>query len=503
MSSPKIISGKAYRRILVPGVFLAAVIFLLVVALVLIVEQNSLRQNILFYISVAGSSYGLLVALFRYPTWENESWVHVVLVGISLGIFASLVPDYIFFTIYILYVLNMISAVLSFSVVQIHTMVAIAFLFHLYGYAQLNKLADLRDWLFLLSLPSLSLVVAEIVHRLQKTINDNFMQIEMINKISRKLSSSLDENEVHTWFKEAIQNVFDADTYYLALVNGDYLDLGLFYDDGKYYHAVHLPLEGTLGGWTIKNQQTLFLNDLRVEPQLDGVKTRLVGKEKASLSWLGVPFQTEHVTGLTGIASYDPLAFTQRDVELLESLTQQAALALNNARQHKLVVKQTRIDSLTQVYNHGYFLERLSEDIFMAQADNVPLSIIMLDVDFFKKYNDMYGHLVGDEVLMLMVKTIKRFIKERDSIGRWGGEEFVISLPKTSLEEAKLVAKRIQETLETMHVSVLTHRDIPVPTVSQGIAEYPREADKLFELVDLADQRLYIAKERGRNQIEP
>ena len=139
----------------------------------------------------------------------------------------------------------------------------------------------------------------------------------------------------------------------------------------------------------------------------------------------------------------------------------------------------------------------------MAQAENVPLSVIMLDVDYFKKYNDTYGHLVGDEVLMLMVKTIKRFIKDSDSIGRWGGEEFAISLPRTSLQEAQLVAIRIQETLENMHISVLDHRDIPVPTVSQGIAEYPREADKLFELVDLADQRLYFAKERGRNQIEP
>ena len=185
------------------------------------------------------------------------------------------------------------------------------------------------------------------------------------------------------------------------------------------------------------------------------------------------------------------------------SAGQQAALALNNARQHKLVTLQAQTDSLTKVYNHGYFLERLGEELVLAREDDTPLCLIMLDVDFFKRYNDTYGHLVGDEVLMLMVKTIKRFIKERDSIGRWGGEEFVICLPKTKLAGAQLVAKRIQETLEKMHVSVLDQKDIPVPTISQGIAEFPKEADETFKLVDLADQRLYIAKNRGRNQIEP
>ena len=266
---------------------------------------------------------------------------------------------------------------------------------------------------------------------------------------------------------------------------------------------MQIPIAGTLGGWAIDHDPTHILNDLRTEPKLEGVKLRIIGEERTSLSWLGVPFKTEYVTGMIGIASYSPLAFTQEDVDLLENLTQQAALALNNARQHKLVMLQARTDSLTKIYNHGYFLARLQEDLALAREDNMPLSLIMLDVDFFKKYNDTYGHLVGDEVLVLMVKTIKRFIKERDSIGRWGGEEFAISLPQTSLQEAQIVAVRIQETLENMQISVLEHKDIPVPTVSQGVAEFPKEADEAFRLVDLADQRLYIAKGRGRNQIEP
>ena len=470
--------------------------------------QSSVWERILLFVGLGGSVYGLLWGMVlsaenSFGEVRKINWLHIVLGGVSLGVVALLLPADIFFVIYILFILNMISATMIFSVTQVRTLILIAFVVHLHGYLTRQGLQDLRDWFFILSFPALNLIVFEIVHRFQKAIEENLQRVTTINAISRTLSSSLDEEEVHAWFQEAIQNVFKADTYYLALLDGDELHLGLFYDDGEYFPAVRLPMDGTLGGWAIRHRKTLFLNDLRVEPELDGVQTRLVGKEKSSLSWLGVPFHTEYVTGLTGIASYSPLAFTRRDVDMLESLTQQAALALNNARQHKLMIEQARLDSMTKIFNHGYFLVRLNQELLLALDEQYSLSVIMLDVDFFKSYNDTYGHLVGDEVLKLMVKTIQRFIKQRDSIGRWGGEEFAICLPKTSLQEAQQVAVRIQETLQKMQISVLEHKNIPVPTVSQGIAEFPREAEEAFELVDLADQRLYIAKERGRNQIEP
>ena len=506
MNGSQDFSRNAYRRILVPAIFLALSLFGIAILWVAMNSQSFVWKRILFLAGFLGGLYGLFVGLLfagNEQRSKHVNWFRVFVIGFSLGIVSTLVPEELSFFAYIFFVLNMLSATIIFSVVQVRTLVLIALLVHLVGSFQEGRLATLPDWLLVLSFPVLAFIVAETIHRFQDAIAFNLKRVNTINAISRKLSSSLNEEDVHAWLREAIQDAFDADTYYLALADGDYLDLGLFYDDGEYYHAVQIPLEGTLGGWAIRHNQTLFLNDLRTEPELEGVKTRIIGKEKSSLSWLGVPFKAEHVTGLTGIASYKPLAFTQEDVELLEALTQQAALALNNARQHKLVTRQSRIDSLTQVYNHGYFLELLNQELALAAADYTPLSLIMLDVDHFKKYNDTYGHLVGDEVLMLMVKTIKRFIKERDFIGRWGGEEFAIALPKTSITDAWSVAIRIQQTLETMHISVLDHKDIPVPTVSQGIAEFPKDAGETFQLVDLADKRLYIAKERGRNQIEP
>jgi diguanylate cyclase (GGDEF)-like protein len=178
-------------------------------------------------------------------------------------------------------------------------------------------------------------------------------------------------------------------------------------------------------------------------------------------------------------------------------------VALDNTIRHAQVEEQTRLDSLTDVYNHGYFLKKLSDQAYQAAANNSVLSLIMLDIDFFKQYNDTYGHLVGDKILKTLCTAIKHHIKQNDAVGRWGGEEFVIALPGANGAEALKVAERIGQTMALLRVEDRQQRPIPVPTVSQGVAVFPSEADEIYRLIDLADRRLYIAKERGRNQIEP
>jgi len=127
----------------------------------------------------------------------------------------------------------------------------------------------------------------------------------------------------------------------------------------------------------------------------------------------------------------------------------------------------------------------------------------MLDVDFFKQYNDTYGHLFGDTVLQSLVSAIRSHIKSTDFVGRWGGEEFAIALPGANGQQALMVARRIQTTMSDMKLSHAEKGKVPAPTVSQGIAIFPLETDDIYKLIDVADQRLYIAKERGRNQVEP
>jgi diguanylate cyclase (GGDEF)-like protein len=213
--------------------------------------------------------------------------------------------------------------------------------------------------------------------------------------------------------------------------------------------------------------------------------------------------QGEFVNGVMAIASYRPNAFDRSDMELLSNLAQHATLALDNTIRHARVEEQAQMDSLTGVYNHGHFLKILEEQAETAKQLNQPLSVIMLDIDHFKQYNDAFGHLAGDEILTKLCDAIRSHIKRADTVGRWGGEEFAISLPNTGGAQALQVANRIRETMAGMNLRSDDQKTIPVPTVSQGIAEFPVEADEIFKLIDLADRRLYIAKERGRNQVEP
>ena len=198
---------------------------------------------------------------------------------------------------------------------------------------------------------------------------------------------------------------------------------------------------------------------------------------------------------------HSPEAFTNEEVRLMEAMADRMALAIRNAELYREMQEQARRDSLTQAYNHGYFLERLNAEVEKAERDGSYLALIMLDVDYFKHYNDRYGHVIGDQVLGEIIRAISRHVHKTDLVGRWGGEEFSIALLQTDSATARLVANRIRETLANAKIFNKDGEPIPPPTVSQGLATFPNHARNTAMLIDLADAALYCAKSRGRNQI--
>ena len=164
------------------------------------------------------------------------------------------------------------------------------------------------------------------------------------------------------------------------------------------------------------------------------------------------------------------------------------------------VERQASLDSLTGVLNHGHFIEALHQASQLAKREKTSLSLIMLDIDHFKGYNDTYGHVIGDQVLKLTVEAIEKHVKSTDSVGRWGGEEFGIALPDANIHQAELVAQRIRKTLTSLPLSDSQGNPIPKPTVSQGIATLPVHSQDIDELIKIADRALYRAKGKGRDQ---
>lgn len=188
------------------------------------------------------------------------------------------------------------------------------------------------------------------------------------------------------------------------------------------------------------------------------------------------------------------------DKEKFVILAQQFSLTLRRIQLYEEVEKTALTDSLTEIYNRRYLMQRMLEEIERANKKKSKVSIFMIDVDYFKRINDEFGHLTGDQVLVLIAQIIKANTREIDIVGRYGGEEFCIVLPDTDKEGALLAAERIRGAVATTPLKVYDAQ-LKV-TVSIGIATFPKDGLQISELIDRADHALYKAKEHGRNRIE-
>lgn len=189
---------------------------------------------------------------------------------------------------------------------------------------------------------------------------------------------------------------------------------------------------------------------------------------------------------------------SKRDIDYLEQLTRQAAATINRANTYSTILQYATLDALTNLNNRRQFETRLGQEISITKRQNNPLCAMMIDIDFFKKVNDTYGHAAGDEVLRTVASIIKEQLRESDIPARYGGEEFAVLLPFTKIEEAQIVGERLRKAVEAHPVRV-ENTDIAV-TISMGLAEYNR-VETGEELFERADKALYEAKKGGRNRV--
>ncbi len=182
-------------------------------------------------------------------------------------------------------------------------------------------------------------------------------------------------------------------------------------------------------------------------------------------------------------------------VDVTERKRTEEALKESELRYRELSI----IDDLTQLYNSRYFHAQLEKEIERSNRYEQPLTLLMLDLDNFKTFNDAYGHVEGDHVLSRLGQVIKRCLRDSDSAYRYGGEEFTIMLPMTISEEGIVTAKRVQMELRKEPFSPALDKEVYI-TVSIGVAQYkPKEEIKAF--VQRVDQLMYQAKENGRDRI--
>ena len=195
---------------------------------------------------------------------------------------------------------------------------------------------------------------------------------------------------------------------------------------------------------------------------------------------------------------------TDNEISYISELTKQSAITIERANTYSEILQNATMDALTGLNNRRQFEVRLKEEYSSANRKNTSLCAIMLDIDYFKKFNDTYGHAVGDLVLKTTASVIKEELREYDIPSRYGGEEFCVLLPQTTIEEAKVVAERLRSAVESKKIEIISEKDkqnknISV-TISVGLADLDVK-DMAEDLYMKADRALYVAKENGRNRV--
>lgn len=186
---------------------------------------------------------------------------------------------------------------------------------------------------------------------------------------------------------------------------------------------------------------------------------------------------------------------TEEIIKIFSLFINQAAAAIENSKIFENTLFKAHTDTLTSLWNYGYFQYKLDEELMKAKNQNYKLSVIMLDIDDFKKFNDTFGHQAGDKVLTTLASLLRDNSRKIDIAARYGGEEFALILPYATKREAQIIGERIRKSVETTQ----THNTYI--TVSIGISSFDEDATAKNELIQKADLALYKAKREGKNKV--
>lgn len=246
----------------------------------------------------------------------------------------------------------------------------------------------------------------------------------------------------------------------------------------------------SVAGHVFATQQPMLVMDT----MKNDIFQRLKKKKVSPGTMLSVPLiSKEKSIGVLNISKSMPYGFSDYDLDLFRAIANLCATSIDNARLYEMAIT----DELTSLYTRRYFHQSIN---FLANLQNKPFSLIMMDIDHFKKFNDTHGHSCGDKVLVLVSELMQKSLRDDDIAFRIGGEEFAILCPGQNANAAKIPAERLRHSISEYKISLISGEEISV-TVSMGIAEYPQNSNEINNLFELADKSLYHSKAQGRNRI--
>jgi len=332
--------------------------------------------------------------------------------------------------------------------------------------------------------------------RLYERTQTHLQIMTTLQSISHTVTSSLDLDEI---LNNVIQLLKDSFGY-------SYLSIYLF-EDGTLYMGAQLgypdtqiiyeiPMTSGVIGRTARTKETQFVRD--VSQDSDFLPASYEVKNEIAVPLI----KDNNVLGVLNVESKGEIPLNENDVNLLNTLAGSVAVAIDNARLHAEVKLMAMTDVVSGMANRRAFDETLYGEITRASRYSQPISLIILDLDSFKEYNDKWGHPAGDIRLREIADLLRSNVRDPDLAARYGGEEFALILPNTSKGGAIRLAERLRQSAEE-GAPQKSDGTYPIPgyTISLGVATYPDDATSMEELLHMADNAELMAKRLGKNQV--
>ncbi len=318
-------------------------------------------------------------------------------------------------------------------------------------------------------------------------------QLEAINAVARQTTAVLDLDELLTVVCRLILEWFRVDHVAVLMSEGDFLRVRAF--EGRLTPKISMGAQLAPGSGLAS--MALAQNKSIIENDVTNVESYIAGfVETQAEMCVPLIFFGEKL-GVLALDSAGKDVFDVEDIQPLESVADICAAAIQNANYFERMRQLAYIDGLTGIHNRRYFEMRIVEELERAARFGGRMSVIMMDIDHFKRLNDEFGHLLGDEVLRNVSSILKLQLRKMDMVCRYGGEEFAVVVPETTGENALTVAEKLRRQIETHHFP-----GVPRPvTISCGVADYPIHGLTRDEVVAAADAALYAAKQAGRNRV--
>ena len=350
----------------------------------------------------------------------------------------------------------------------------------------------------------------------QEALGEFVERLKVLHQAVNEINASLDGERVCQVVYETVERVMPCNDFVIDGYDSENNEIvpifAVEYPNRRVYTNRYFADHG-LAGEIIRTKNPLLFNSIE-EIDRSGIRFELYGsyEEDPTRSILAVPMILHGaIYGMVSAQSYEPNAYSQDDLYLLEVLASHAAIAIENARLFDSIQKLANTDPLTKILNRRRFFELAEREFEHARLNHESLSIIMLDVDDFKKFNDRYGHKIGDSVLIQIAEVCKNSLRLYDIFGRLGGEEFALALPDTSPGHALEVASRLRklieersfhEELELLDEEIQRVEGSLSVTVSVGVTTLDETCRDLDVLMDRADQAMYLSKNQGRNRVQ-